>query len=214
MKSTHDVTKTKEKPDEGEMSVSYSLRMATGSPLESKRATLLLSPIRCFCASSMARTIGTDMLTIEPSPSRSELKWSVWRNSASFMKPLRGVAHPSLRTWTHCKSILESLILGNDSASPFFKSLSDSLTTSSTSFPPSGSIKPLETRNPTCLLALKLTQVLTFGAAAKWVSKVLEREWEGKEVWVKKVAMDAIEVSCVVLRTLVRMCFIKLTRRS
>jgi len=179
--------------EEKKKRVSYSLRMATGLPLESKRATFVDSPIRCFWSSSIAKTIGTDIFTKDPSLSLSELKWSVWRNSLSLMKPPSGVAHPSLSTWTHSTSILESFILGNDKASPFFKSLFDSSTTSSTNFPPSGSIKPDETLSFWLVLALFPIATLTLMGGAKWVSNVLEREWEGKEVLDKRVAMEAIE---------------------
>ena len=43
------------------------------------------------------------------------------------------------------------------------------------------------------VLDLAPTKTLTFEGGAKWVSKVLDRECEGKEVLTKKVAMDAIE---------------------
>lgn len=119
--------------------------MATGSPLEGwKRATRLDWPIRFLTESSIARTIGTDMLTNDPSSSRSELKWSVWRNSFSLMNPRSGLAHPSLSTWTHCRSTCDSWILGNPITSFCICRLTGSSTTRDTSFPPSGAISCAE----------------------------------------------------------------------
>lgn len=156
--------------------VSYSFRIATRLLSESTRATLVDSPTRCFWDSSIAKTIGTDIFTTDPSSSRRELKWSVWRNSFSFMNPRRGLAHPSLSTWTHWRSIWESLILGSDRASLVFTPFRDSSTKSSTSFPPSGSINPHETRSFWRDLALKPpgSEILTTGA--KWVLAVFGRE--------------------------------------
>lgn len=119
------------------------LRIATTFPVESSNATSFALPTAFFCWSSMANTIGTDMLATEPSCSLRELKWSVWRNSACLMKPLRGLAHPSLKICAHSRSILESFIRGNEEASLFSEALWASGTISSTSCPPSGSIREL-----------------------------------------------------------------------
>lgn len=124
----------------------YSLKTATVVSSESTSAILLDSPILCFCKSSIASTIGTDMLTTDPSSRRRELKWRAWRNSDSLMNPWSGLAHPSLNTWTHCKSIFVNLILGNEIASSPLRSLRDLSTKSSTSLPPSGSIKAARSR--------------------------------------------------------------------
>ncbi|KAL0925840.1 hypothetical protein M5K25_004211 [Dendrobium thyrsiflorum] len=65
------------------------------------------------------------------------------------MKPRSGLAHPSLNTCTHCKSIRDSLIRGKPPASvASFRIASRSGpagATNSTSFPPSGSIRPHRT---------------------------------------------------------------------
>lgn len=108
------------------LSLTHPLRMATS-------ATQRRSPMALCWASSMASTIGTDMLTTEPSPRQRRLKWSVYRNSASLMKPVSGLAHPSLSTCTHSRSIRDSLYCGNRAGPSGASRL--------TSLPPSGSIR-------------------------------------------------------------------------
>lgn len=156
--------------------------MAIGLSRSSTRATELRWPILCFWESSMASTMGTDILTNDPSPIRSELKWRVWRNSDSLMNPFNGLAQPSLSTWTHWISIFEILIEGKDKASLVFASFWDLSTKSSTSFPPSGSINPQETRILIRLLEVDFWgnwMILTDGT--KWVFWVLVKkgDWVG-----------------------------------
>lgn len=80
------------------------LRMATKSPPGATSVTSGAFPIACLSSSVMARTIGNDMLTRDPSSRRSELKWRLCKYSCSRMNPLSGLAHPSDTTWTHSRS--------------------------------------------------------------------------------------------------------------
>lgn len=173
------------------MVLTYSLKIATVLSSESTRATLLDSPIRCFCKSSMASTIGTDILTTDPSSRRRELKWRVWRNSDCFMNPWSGLAHPSLNTWTHCKSIFVNLILGNEIASLRLTSFWDLSTNSSTSLPPSGSIKPARIR--ATLFGWSLGVKESLRGRTKWVLEDLEREAGVKGALVTRLLMEAID---------------------
>ena len=54
--------------------------------------------------SEIGSTIGTDWLIIVPLGIVKQPQWRHWRYWSSLMKPLRGLAQPSLRTWIHCKS--------------------------------------------------------------------------------------------------------------
>lgn len=172
----------------------YSFKMAIGLFRSSRSATELSRPILCFWESSMASTIGTDILTTEPSPSRSELKWRVWRNSDSLIKPFNGLAQPSLSTWTHWRSIFESLMEGKAKACLFFESFWDSSTKSSTSFPPSGSINPHETRDPDRVLEVGRTGRGRFRDGVKRVFWVFGKDGCGIGVLRKREAIVAIEM--------------------
>ena len=149
----------------------------------------------------MAKTIGTDMFMADPFLSQNVLKWSVWRNSNSRIKPRSGLAQPSLSTWTHWRSMLESLILGRDKASPFFKFLRGLSTRSSTSFPSSGSINLEETWS-LHLFRPEGIETKTLKVGAKWIFRNLVIEWVGSYgVLMKRAAMEAIQgylqTSCV-----------------
>ena len=171
----------------------YSLRIATGLPSEPTSATRLDSPILAFCSSSIASTIGTDMLTTDPSSRRSELKWRVWRNSDSLMKPPSGLAQPSLSTCIHCTSIAVSSTRGRSAASCFFSRRRGSATTSSTSFPPSGEMSPARVTPPRrCDLEGKETVAAEKGRSE---DGDLERGWERKGDLLRTADMEAIEGS-------------------
>lgn len=170
----------------------YLFKIATVLSLESTRATEPDPAIKFFWASSIARTIGKDMLTKEPSSSRSELKWSVWRNWDSFIKPLSGLAQPSLSTWTHSRSTRDSFIRAKEDAICLFTSFSPSFTISSTSFPPSGSINPDEIRVFGRVLGCDRVGRENFNGEMKWAFWVSGKEWNGFGALINIAAMVAI----------------------
>lgn len=121
------------------------LRMATKSPSGPTSATLVQSPICPLASSSMANTMGKDIFTKLPSFILRQLKCKLCKYSSSLIKPLRGLAHPSLTTCTHSTSILLNLTFGSAPAAAIFAALWLSGTTRSTSAPPSGSMRELLT---------------------------------------------------------------------
>lgn len=107
--------------------------MAMGSPDGDLIVNADLPSMVAFCSSLMAKTIGTLMLVTEPSGRRRALKWRVCRYSSSRMKPFRGDAQPSDRTWSHSTSTSEAVTAGRVAASAILAGRSASGTSNSTS---------------------------------------------------------------------------------
>ena len=118
-------------------------RIAMQSASGPTKVTWEEDPICCLVWSSIANTIGSDIFTREPSFILRELKCKVCKYWSSLIKPLNGLAQPSLITCTHSRSIFVSFMFGSEPASNSLEARSLSGTTRSINVPPSGSIKEL-----------------------------------------------------------------------